>query len=208
MPSLDWPLNKVDLVKAGIRRCEEFLNVNKISSLNLQVVPVHEWPFDVCAFYRPYSNNDKKNRIPSISICLGHCAYPCGDVMSRAWSWPGNTTDRTPYGVMAHETAHHIDWEAGEIKHTYFSEYGINVMVKSGEPRLTNYCPNPSEWFAEMGRLFITNPALLKLLRPKTYAIIRERFKPVGFMDWQLELRDNVPERVVKACLNKIKKGK
>lgn len=81
-----------------------------------------------------------------------------------AWSWPGYIADRTPFGVYAHELGHHVDrllgYPSGRLRQA------------SGEPPITSYAPNPSEWFAEMFRLFVTNPDLLWLVRPATYRIM------------------------------------
>lgn len=48
-------------------------------------------------------------------------------------------------------------------------------MRRSEEP-ITSYSPNVQEWFAEMFRLFVTNPDLLMMIRPMTYRDFIERW--------------------------------
>lgn len=51
---------------------------------------------------------------------------------------------------------------------------------------ITSYAPNAMEWFAEIFRLFVTNPDLLKLIRPKAYkAILDSGLKPSTDMVYQ-----------------------
>jgi hypothetical protein len=105
--------------------------------------------------------------------------------------------DRTPYGVIAHELGHHADWSASDDKGPYYGDYCIKVKKRSGEKPISGYADDDWEWFAEMFRLFVTNPVLLMNLRPKTYTILRERWQPVGLFDWKKELGADVPSRVI-----------
>lgn len=139
-----------------------------------------------------------------IQICLEHCGRLCGEEMSRNWTWPGSTTDREPYGVLCHELGHHCDLFAGESKWTYGSEYSANLCRKAKEPPISGYHDNEAEWFAEMFRVFVTNPALLKQLRPRTYDLLTDTWAPLGnTKDWVTPLGTNVPARVIKALRNK-----
>lgn len=100
-----------------------------------------------------------------------------------AWSWPGYVVDRTPFGVLAHELGHHVDQTKYHgVPRGQFSSW---IRLKSAhEPPITTYAPDDTEWFAEMFRLFVTNPQLLKLIRPKTYHLMRLRWK-VLHRRWQ-----------------------
>ncbi len=140
---------------------------------------------------------------PGISINVQECGWPASD-RGRNWSWPGNAVDRTPFGVVCHELFHHVDWLTGSCKGSYFSEWCEEVKAAAGEPGLTTYADeNPAEYLAESGRLFVTNPALLEQLRPKTFAAIAVKYKPLPGPGWLGRLGLNVPTRVVKALRNK-----
>ena len=53
---------------------------------------------------------------------------------------------------------------------------------------MTGYYPNDNEWFAEMFRLFVTNPDLLRLLRPCTHALMVARWLTVETRTWDVVL--------------------
>jgi len=195
LPPRQFALDKVSLFKRGIEHTNKFLCLNKLDGVReINLVPKHEWPFDVCAYYRPCR----------IEICLDYCGWPAGWWTTRNWTWPGSTTDREPFGVIAHEVAHHVDWLAGEKRGVYWSDFGESVMLLSEEEPISSYCPNSAEWFAEMMRIFITNHALLRLLRPRTWELLRAKFIPITSDDWQRELGNQVPDRIVRALKNKI----
>jgi hypothetical protein len=114
-----------------------------------------------------------------------------------AWSWPGYIIDRTPYGVHAHELGHYV---ADQLR---LSE--TTLRRKSGEMKLTNYCPNAAEWLAEMFRLFVTNPSLLRGVRPATYSLfVGEGLKPVEKRNWRLVLA-SAPTRTLAMAERRIK---
>ena len=188
---------KEELLKRGQKLIKRFCKLNKISEPKVNVMTEHNWAVGACAYYRP----------ETITICLSKCQHPCGEKRNRNWSWPGNTVDRTPYGVLAHELGHHCDYLTGETKYSYSSNYCEEVMAASGETQLTGYCDNPAEWFAEMFRLFVTNPLLLQKIRPKTFSLISEKFKPLKFTSWKHGLLEGVPDRVINTCETKIIKA-
>jgi Mlc titration factor MtfA (ptsG expression regulator) len=112
--------------------------------------------------------------------------------------------DRTSYGVVQHEQGHAVDCALGGASGDhYFSDFSVQLRSISREDKITNYCPNDAEWFAEMFRLFVTNSDLLKNLRPRTYAIIKDFFKPVIDQPWQHVLKD-APERTIAQAAKKI----
>jgi hypothetical protein len=131
-------------------------------------------------------------------VQFGHCAYyrdsfihiwpaACATIgtKGRAWSYPGHTIDRTPYGVLAHELGHHVDLAHG-------AQPGLHgfwqMRVETREKPISGYYPNDNEWFAEMFRLFVTNPDLLMRVRPKTYALMAARWKSVELRPWDVVL--------------------
>ena len=114
--------------------------------------------------------------------------------------------DRTPYGVLQHEQGHAHDYHAASSHSSadrYFSDFSVRLRAASGEPRLTSYCPDDAEWYAEMHRLFVTNSDLLRLLRPRTYALIREHLRPVVDSPWTQVLA-HAPDRTVAQARRKI----
>jgi hypothetical protein len=188
------PLSKTGLAREGIKRVKQFCIANDTPIPDVTIALRVEWCVDACAYYRP----DR-----GINICLEKCASPCSEEELRNWNWPGSTTDREPYGVICHELGHHCDWLTGERKWTYGSEYCEKVMKESGEDPITSYCPNPAEWFAEVFRLFVTNPGLLNVLRPTAYEILTRKWRPVGTMDWRKGLGGNVPKKIIRTLINK-----
>jgi hypothetical protein len=195
MPPLSFPQDRKSLFERGRLRVLRFCEENSVVAPELTAVPKEDWYVGVCAYYRP----------TYIKICLGECQHPCGHETNRNWSWPGNSTDRTPYGVVAHELGHHFDWLTGDGKGDYWSDFSTRTLVESNEVPLTSYCPNPPEWFAEHFRLFVTNPALLRLLRPRTFRLLARRWTPLPPDDWKKAMGANVPERVLKAARNKMR---
>jgi hypothetical protein len=150
------------------------------------------WPFGVCAYYRR----------GLITINVQACASI--GFAGMQWSFPGHSVDRTPYGVLAHELGHHVDLVSAIAKRgPYYSDYSIAMRARVGEAPLTSYCPNDAEWFAEMFRLFVTNPDLLRSLRPLTYAAIAERFKPVFEDAWRERLA-GAPDRTILSIERKL----
>ncbi len=216
MPALPpWPRDRMGLLKLAFARCQRFATLNGLPPTDIHVVAKAAWHFDACAFYRPDTDAAREFSVgeqmmrergygPGINICLEHCGRPCGEENSRNWSWPGSVIDRTVYGVVCHEFAHHWDWCAGSKKGTYFSDYGEGLMRATGEPPVTNYAKtNPAEWFAEAGRIWITNPPLLRALMPKLYVALSQRFKPLyDGLNWEYLIR-GAPARVIKSIVNR-----
>lgn len=163
---------------------------------NLEPPPVYvrtkaEWHFGVCAYYRP----------TKIEMCLDRCALI--GTAGMAWSYPGNTVDRTAFGVVQHELGHHVDVTHSTFVDRYRGDFSIKLRKAANEKPISGYCPDDGEWFAEMFRLFVTNPDLLRLLRPNTHALLCDRFVPVVTDAWSTVL-GRAPERTKLACANKI----
>lgn len=161
--------SKRDLYQRGLTHVEQFVQANRNT---VSPVVVHETPdpvkFGTCAYYRS----------SEIFIQVSACAHI--GTGGRAWSYPGYVTDRTPYGVLAHELGHHVDKAHG-------SNGGIlchELRARTGEEPITSYAPNTQEWFAEIFRLFVTNPDLLRLVRPKMHGELAERFTSVEKRAW------------------------
>lgn len=195
------PIIKTNLFNLGMVRIAEFLKTNKLPDLEVYDVEKSEWFVGACAYYRP----------KEIKICQAECARPASENQVRNWNWPGSTTDRTVYGVLAHELGHHVDYMSGFQRGKYYSDYSGNLRKETKEQPITSYAPNDAEWFAEIMRLFITNPQLLQAIRPKTYEAIARDFIPpetkskLWVDDLLLYNGSKPPARIVRALSNKIR---
>lgn len=180
---------KSELLAGGRALMTQFCVVNCLAEPEVQVYQ-ELWGVSACAFYRA----------GKISIHPPSCAS-IGQG-GQAWSYPGYFIDRTPYGVIQHELGHHVDRLMGEDKGLYFSEFSVRARHDSGEDKLTNYCPNDAEWFAEMFRLYVTNSDLLKYLKPVTHALIAKHWKPVIERPWR-EVLAGAPVRNLAQCVKR-----
>ncbi len=145
--------------------------------------------FGVCAYYRD----------GQIDIWVDSCAH-VGQV-GRQWSMPGYVVDRTPYGVLAHELGHHVDRQHGSR-----GGFRSHVWRPLDAAPMTGYCPDDNEWFAELFRLFVTNPDLFARVRPKVADLFFAEW-PVAVERrlWSDVLRGS--DRHIKAAANKIKQA-
>lgn len=171
---------------------ERFCTANGLPIPAVVEAASERWTFGVCAYYRR----------DVITISVKHCAAI--GFAGMQWSFPGHSVDRTPYGVIAHELGHHVDLlNADTRRGSYWSDFSISTREACNEQPLTSYCPNDAEWFAEMFRLFVTNPDLLSKLRPRTHAALVGRFKPVFNDSWRDRLTD-APERTIASIEKKL----
>ncbi len=176
---------------AGIALAERFCVLNGIQAPSVIVEPSAGWSFGVCAYYR--------NAVTH--ICIERCAS-IGRA-GPAWSYPGYVADRTPYGVIQHELGHHMDRAHSTRRGAYFGDFSVAMREWCKEPPITSYCPNDAEWFAEMFRLFATNPDLLRGIRPRTYGTLRALWEPAEPRTWREVLRD-APARTVAMAERKV----
>jgi len=176
-----------EMLKAGMELMARWCALNGVAQPRVEIYEGRETDFGVCAYYR----DDVIHIWPDACAHVGYGG--------RAWSYPGYVVDRTPYGVIQHELGHHVDDAAGSrggrVAHRW--------RAATKEEPLTGYCPNNNEWFAEMFRLFVTNPELLSLVRPRTHHLMQMEWPhPVETRRWQDVL--NHTERQVNAAWNKI----
>lgn len=176
-----------ELLARGRALAKRWCEINGVVPPRIMVYSEGTSDFKVCAYYR-----DAVIHIwPRACSIIG--------TNGRSWSYPGYCVDRTPYGVVAHELAHHVDLAHGPAGGIIAHEW----RQKTGEEPLTTYCPNDNEWFAEIFRLFVTNPDLLRQLRPKTYALLMDRWaRRAEEREWFKVLLDS--PRIVHAAQNKI----
>ena len=151
MKALSRPVvtsSKSDLFEMGKAHIARWCELNAVEMP--RVNPRRGKPdFGVCAYYRD----------GGIEIWVQSCAA-IGRV-GRQWSYPGYVVDRTPYGVLAHELGHHVDRQHGPA-----GGVRSHLWRPLDATPLTSYCPNDNEWFAELFRLFVTNPDLFERVRP------------------------------------------
>jgi hypothetical protein len=191
-------VNKSVLYSLGIRRVRRFCKLNKLQCPEFKYHSKETWHWDHCGYYRP----------TTINVCVHKCAQTAGEARSRNWNWPGSKTDRTPYGVVCHELGHHIDWLLSDKEGKYYGDYSIGLHNESEESALTSYCPNEAEWFAEMFRLFVTNPSLLCVLRPTTFDLMCYKLTPVinfEVVPWQEAFPFPPPSRIIEVLEKQIK---
>lgn len=182
---------KLELLANGEKVTVAFCAANGLPLPTITKASAQQWFVSACAYYRANV----------INICVDRCAAI--GTAGRQWSYPGYTVDRTPYGVLQHELGHHADVLRSAKRGPYFGDYSVNVRGCSGEEPLTSYCPNDAEWFAEMFRLFVTNPDLLQQVRPRTHRELRACFEPVFSDCWRDRLR-NAPARTLAAAERKV----
>lgn len=143
-------LSRQNLAWTGIALARNFLKANNLA-IPAYVLSEHKNRYGVCGYFES-SRNDTGLVMVSVPMCAHR---------NPKFSWPGFISDRTPLGVLAHETGHFVDWQMGDV--------ASRIRKATKERAITSYTPNDQEWFAEMFRLFITNPDLLKAIRPLTY---------------------------------------
>ena len=187
-------MDKTHLLLAGTIMVEKFCHENGVPVPGVKLHEPADWRFSVCAYYRS----------STIHICLPKCASI--GTSGRQWSYPGYVVDRTPYGVLAHELGHHVDVLRGTDKKAYWSDFSAGMRRVSGEPATTGYAPNDAEWFAEIFRLWTTNPDLLCRIRPRVAGELDKLYKSPETRPWEEVLKD-APQRTVAAAERKVSFG-
>jgi len=192
-------ISKRELFSYSIGYCTELLKRVKdlVEFPSIVEVPSTNryYHLGTCGFYvspdRPLSKRvceeDLSNKIPTtgVFIMIDKCASQAKVYQPRKCSWMGNISDRTVMGVIAHELGHHVDFALTRKKYLGASHpvwvsarcrtLAQRKTLKSSHSKpLTSYCPNDGEWFAEMFRLYLLNPALLYRVRPTSYTVIND----------------------------------
>jgi hypothetical protein len=125
-----------------------------------------------------------------------------GSVGGRNWSFPGYVIDQTPFGVLAHELGHYVD----DIYNNCSFTLSRILRAKTKDKAITTYKQDSDEeWFAEIFRLFCTNPDLLKHIRRPMYDALIEKFpNVVETRPWELVLQA-APSRTKTMTATKIR---
>jgi hypothetical protein len=119
---------------------------------------------------------------------------------SRCRGKSGGLEDMSVLGVAAHEASHHVNELLGwkKVNNAFWNAW-------QQEPPISDYAKTSRpEDFAEACRLFITNPELLRLLRPFRYKFMSEslKLKPVEERSWDevieydLEMVSKIQEKL------------
>lgn len=182
-------MDKQTMFEAGCGLVSRFCELHDIEAPTISVEDKDTFlgpaRFATCAYYRQYV----------IHIDIRRCAHI--GTANRAWSYPGWMIDKTPYGVLQHELGHHIERLNPDIAMEIWSLGGQ-------EKKITGYCPNVHEWFAEHFRLFVTNPELHGLIRPKTHELLLAQFpEPAETRSWQ-DVLAHAPERTQALALRRV----
>jgi hypothetical protein len=171
----------------GIARCRAFLSLNSLREpafINAPDGKLFGW----------YTSN-------KVWVNVGK-TRPATITPGFSWTYPGYKADLTAYGVTAHEVGHHVQ----AIRK--ISRHEIRVITAL-EPRVTSYEPTPNESFAEMMKVFITNPDLLRVGRPVRWIFLTRQLglRPVDDRPWTDVLSAAHP-KFIAAAHNWIKQGR
>lgn len=181
--------SKDDLFEAGKRHIGLWCALNAVEPPRVNA-RTGKPDFGTCAYYRD----------GQIEIWVKSCAGI--GLAGRQWSYPGYVVDRTPYGVLAHELGHHVDKQHGPR-----GGFRSHVWRPLDAAPLTGYCPNDNEWFAELFRLYVTNPHLLNLVRPRIFELFCNEWPArAEIHSWTTVLAGS--PRHLAAASNKIAKAK
>jgi hypothetical protein len=197
--------DKETLYFAGLARAKKFCELNNLPMPAVTRLARTDrlYRLATCAYYR---------KSDGIVIMVEKCASR--GYGGPAWSWPAYAVDRTPYGVIQHELGHHVDQHLSRVVEGKLEMlFSKHIYELSREEPLTGYLgtdKNPltffMEWFAEIFRIYVTNPDLCRELRPKFYAALLPILSPIASGKWFVVLRDEhgAPPRITDQVCTKI----
>jgi hypothetical protein len=172
--------NKNENVEYGVQILDQFCALNAIQMPKIK------------------STNSKSHygyykwKSSTIWINVKKCRTPV-KTPGFTWSYTGYKSDLTAAGVLAHEAGHYVDDILGRPSKK------ISKFVR-GEAAVTSYEPDSCEAFAESMKLFILNPDLLKIGRPKRYEfLISLGLQPLILDSWEVVLACAHPKLIAAA---------
>lgn len=202
MSSNAYEQTKLHLYGCGVNMSQEFIKLNGLSSpeyknRTLFTTGKPQGSYG-CGMYSP--------QYRTVIVTVDRCAKPAQG-QARQWSFPGYTADRTPVGVVSHETGHAVDHQLANVSRLKSWQF---LVRDNPRERITSYEPDASEAFAETMRLFITNPLLLAVIAPKRYAFLRHylelKHEPWSNMDPLSKLKHwGASQSILTAAENKVK---
>lgn len=159
----DGRFDKVEALEEASGIVREFLWLN-----DLPVPPIYRSTLSCRGLYRDGKIYiDLKGTIPPVKV------------PGYAWSFPGYKADITVYGVLAHETGHHVS----AMRRSCYRIW----RTGHSDPAVSSYGPpNHEEGLAEAIRLFILNPDLLRIGRPGMWNTLTTSYglKPLHLNPW------------------------
>ena len=194
------------LYQESLARCRRFCNINNIGEPTfLKYSEIDQCPnAHVRLFMRkvmggPTVGSGTGYYHPEdrgyVFVNLPRTALPVHRPMKMSWSYPGWKTDRTAYGVPAHEVGHHAEVQLkkmGRLDVRRGEEW--RELIQRVKKQVTSYEPVPSEAWAETIRLFITNPDLLMRGIPERYGFcLSVGLKPVELTPWESVINNHQP---------------
>ena len=194
---------KIELLDKGIRLAEKFCEMNDLEMPAISIV-TNRKDRRYGGLGKPCAKYDDRHR--AIIVIPRKCAHPGNGI--RSWSYPGHIIDRTPYGVINHELGHYVDNLSGwnllkewlSLEDEPLTGYGTRgVRVYKGQT-LTD---RRHEDFAEVFRLFVTNPQLLHAVRKKSYDMLRIEYVPVEHRHWAVIL-EKAPGRILEVARKRV----
>lgn len=186
------PFDKQKMFERTTKHCREFLKHNRIRAPKIISPPLE--------LKRKLIKEDCQDE--SVPASIYGLYYPDDEVVyaftsttkvpvkTPGWSWsfPCSKSDLTVIGIVAHEVGHHIEnvritkpKDIWRMKSVMENSTGISGYDCSGK--------DPYEAIAESLRLFILNPHLLRVGRPKRWDYITRELK--------LKHTVNAPWRVI-----------
>jgi hypothetical protein len=159
---------KSELYRRGVTLAQRFLQANDLPEPDY----VNTTILDSTGLYDPHMGPWGR-----VYVNVRACAKPVMKPHHMCWSWPGYKTDRTPVGVVAHETGHHVEFILGARRKQFKLSWWREILVRAKKERITSYEPNSAEAFAETMRVFILNPRLLEGHAPNRYRFLTETLR-------------------------------
>jgi hypothetical protein len=190
--------------KESVVLIKEFCNVNDIPYPKLDLRDQTNGPFGT---YDPRTN--------IITLFPRNTKTPV-KVPGYKWSYTGYKADCTLPGVFAHEFGHYLDSHLATKMFNKKSAYTsldktMQFILDYEKPvsgyidRFTNKKEKMSEAFAEVIKLFVLNPDLLKQGRPKSYEMITSLgIIPVVTEEWT-EILKNAHPKLISAANSWVK---
>ena len=112
------------------------------------------------------------SRCPRVYVNVPASSTPVLKSVPRRYSYPGNKSDRTAAGILAHECGHHA-WACLMPRRPDLLQIWQMLVRDYRRQAISGYEPTPEEAFAETLRLYALNPMLLKEGAPYRYVFVR-----------------------------------
>lgn len=156
-------------LSAATQKIREFCDKNSVKQPRIEAVKTRLLPKTLSRdLMGLYVYNTQK-----IKVYADNCLIT-GDSrldLSKTWSFPGYKTDLSLYGVLAHEVGHHLD-NLLRLRDVWRAHIASYDKMLNEQPVSAYACTSVYEDIAESIRLLITNPDLLRILRPMRHTIL------------------------------------